>query len=151
MENQIVIEKLTKLINEFLLEEHNDAYFLVGTDLSKGKLLRIYIDGVEPVSFQVCKQVSRKVEECLDETKWLGEDYKLEVSSPGAEKPLTDPRQFAKHIGRTVIVTELSENTINGKLLAVTKEKMSIATKNEKTIDLALEQIQNIKVEISFK
>jgi len=58
----------------------------------------------------------------LDESGALGEDYLLEVSSPGIDKPLQLQRQYPRNIGRTLQL-ELDEGEIKeGKLLEIAED-----------------------------
>ena len=58
-------------------------------------------DHAEPVSSQAIAEATRTISALLDEIEVWGEHpYTLEVSSPGAERPLTQPRQFRRVVGR---------------------------------------------------
>lgn len=151
MEIDILKSKIGSLVEGFLKEDYEDAYFMVGMDLSASALCRVYIDGVEPVKYEVCRKLSRHLESYLDENLWLGEKYKLEVSSPGADKPLTDPRQFTKHVGRSCELQEVSGNIHAGKLIKVEEDQVTLETKNKKEIAITLENIESIKIVLSFK
>ena len=61
----------------------------------------LYADHAEPVSSQAIAEATRTISALLDEIEVWGEHpYTLEVSSPGAERPLTQPRQFRRVVGR---------------------------------------------------
>ncbi len=71
-------------------------------------LLRIYIDAPErPVTLDDCEAVSREVSAILDVNDPISGRYTLEVSSPGIDRPLFTPAQFARFIGQ---VAKLSLN-----------------------------------------
>jgi ribosome maturation factor RimP len=83
-----------------------------------GALLRLFIDvpandvpettdGSEPrlVGIDDCEAVSREVSAQLDVADPITVHYTLEVSSPGIERPLFTPAQFARFIGETAKVT----------------------------------------------
>ena len=58
-------------------------------------------DHAEPVSSQAIAEATRTISALLDEIEVWGEHpYTLEVSSPGAERPLTQPRQCRRVVGR---------------------------------------------------
>jgi ribosome maturation factor RimP len=63
-------------------------------------LLRLYID-VEgrPVNVDDCEAVSREVSAVLDVNDPIASQYTLEVSSPGLDRPLFTPAQFARFAG----------------------------------------------------
>lgn len=61
------------------------------------------VDHAEPVSSAVIADATRTVSALLDEIDvWGDHPYTLEVTSPGAERPLTEPRQFRRALGRRV-------------------------------------------------
>lgn len=59
----------------------------------------IEVDSDSGMSIQKCIDVSRAVEHSLDRE---AEDFELQVTSPGIDKPLVLPRQYVKNIGRTL-------------------------------------------------
>jgi ribosome maturation factor RimP len=65
-----------------------------------GGVLRVYID-VEgrPVTIEDCERASREVSALLDVHAPIAGRYTLEVSSPGLDRPLFTPRQFASWLG----------------------------------------------------
>ncbi|MEO5595845.1 MAG: ribosome maturation factor RimP, partial [Lysobacteraceae bacterium] len=69
-------------------------------------MLRLYIDvpvGQDRmVAIEDCEAVSREVSAVLDVNDPIASQYTLEVSSPGIDRPLFTPAQFARHAGETV-------------------------------------------------
>ncbi|SMX69999.1 ribosome maturation factor RimP [Brevibacterium sp. Mu109] len=60
-------------------------------------------DHSDPVPFDTVTEATRTVSEVLDGIEVWGEHpYTLEVTSPGAERPLTEPRHFRRARGRRV-------------------------------------------------
>ncbi len=74
--------------------------------LGQGKhsVLRIYIDRDEGVTIDDCEAVSKQVSDVLDVEGTLTSSYTLEVSSPGMDRLLFKPEQYAESIGETVDV-----------------------------------------------
>jgi ribosome maturation factor RimP len=72
--------------------------------LSQGRhsLLRIYIDHANGILVEDCEKVSRQVSGVLDVEDPISNEYTLEVSSPGMDRPLFTLEQFAKHAGELV-------------------------------------------------
>jgi len=72
--------------------------------LSQGRhsLLRIYIDHANGILVEDCEQVSRQISGVLDVEDPISNEYTLEVSSPGMDRPLFTLEQFAKHAGELV-------------------------------------------------
>ena len=75
--------------------------------------LRVYIDGMEkPVDLDDCAKASEQLSLALDEEDPIPGNYYLEVSSPGAERPLKKESDYQKAIGKTVYVS--TYEPING-------------------------------------
>jgi ribosome maturation factor RimP len=80
---------------------------------AEGWVLRVYIDQPwsdgEPaasvgISFEECERVSRDLSAALDVADAITHAYRLEVSSPGIERPLRRPRDFQRFAGQKVKV-----------------------------------------------
>jgi ribosome maturation factor RimP len=67
-------------------------------------LLRIYIDKSEGVLLEDCTKVSHQISGMLDVEDPISDNYELEVSSPGADRPFFKLSQFEQFIGDTVTV-----------------------------------------------
>jgi ribosome maturation factor RimP len=90
-----------------------------------------------------------------------GEDaaYSLEVTSPGADQPLTDPRQYPRHIGRSLALKLQDGTEKTGPLTAATDEGIEleevIKVKTKKTtlpaVFIPFGDIKEATVVISFK
>lgn len=67
-------------------------------------LLRLYIEKADGVTLEDCERVSRQVSAVLDVEDPIASAYTLEVSSPGMDRPLYTPAQFARYVGQPVAV-----------------------------------------------
>lgn len=119
----------------------------------------IYLDGDQAVTIEQCRQLSRHLSEKLDELDYGDEPYQLEISSPGVDKPLKMFRQYAKHIGRELIVKLTSNTELLGKLTEVNNNHITLMFKDKKkgylkdatTKEIAMDEIAESIVQISFK
>ena len=100
------------------------GYELYSLDQSghSGRTLRISIDRIEPITIEDCERVSRVAGPLIDHSKYIDGPYDLEVSSPGAERPLRSHRDYERFNGKRVNVryrTGESETVVEGQLVAV--------------------------------
>jgi ribosome maturation factor RimP len=79
------------------LEELDPAIELIALEQPAGETLRLYIDHPDGVDLALCERVT-------DHLRDLLETWSLEVSSPGADRPLTKPEHFRRFMGRRVRV-----------------------------------------------
>ena len=91
------------------------------------RLLRVVVDSDRGVSLDDAAAVSRKLSAALDAAPVMGDfPYTLEVSSPGVDRPLTDPRHWRRAVGRLVQVTAADAGPISGRVLAADSDGVTL-------------------------
>ncbi len=83
------------------------GFELLGVELMRAgrhTTVRIYIDAEAGITVDNCAEVSRQVSAVMDVEDPISHEYTLEVSSPGADRPLFKPAHFSKAIGEVVSV-----------------------------------------------
>ena len=100
------------------------GYELYSLDQSghSGRTLRISIDHNEPITIEDCERVSRVAGPLLDHANLIQGPYDLEVSSPGAERPLRTHHDYERFNGKRVNIRYSSgeaEAVVEGQLVAV--------------------------------
>jgi ribosome maturation factor RimP len=105
--------------------------------------LRLLIDRVEGVSLDDCQRVSGAVAAVLDAHDPITGAYQLEVSSPGAERPLRDIDDWRRHVGRRVNVRyrsgEGNDTVVEGTLLAVEADSVEVESRDRRrTVSVAV-------------
>lgn len=120
----------------------------------KARTLRIFIDKPEGVSHADCEFISQNVGTILDvEDVVPGDSYTLEVSSPGLERKLTNPKDFERFAGHKVKVTlrEPVENQRHweGKLVGVSDGLVALEPGEGRLIRFPLAHVEkaNLKFE----
>ncbi len=81
------------------------GYEYVGTEINKtpGALeLIIYIDRPEGIGLDDCEKISRLIDPVIEAKDPIDETYYLCVSSPGLDRPLKNPRDYERSIGKKV-------------------------------------------------
>jgi ribosome maturation factor RimP len=94
------------------------------------------------------------ISELLDEAAFMGETpFTLEVTSPGVDRPLTQPRHFAKNVDRLLKIIKLDGSEVTGRILSNTDHDvtLTVAVKKETTEQtISLSEIKRAVVEIEF-
>ena len=150
-------------LDELLSEPELAHGFLVELNVLPNGRIEVFLDGDAGVDLGMCQRVSRALEAKLDESQLLGERYTLEISSPGAKRPMTLPRQFNKHVGRTLEVVIDEEAKVSGQLtevsdtgITLTEEVVRRDERNKKiketlTHQIAFGSFRGATVQVSFK
>jgi ribosome maturation factor RimP len=106
-----VTPRLTSLIESVLTAMEIDLEAVKITSAGRRVVLRIVIDADGGVSLDDIADVSREVSAKLDANNAMGEaPYTLEVTSPGVDRPLTQPRHWRRAAGRLVVVPLIAED-----------------------------------------
>ncbi len=131
------------------------GYFVIDVIIrgdSRKRILEVFVDAEKNVSADDLAEMSRELNEIIESENLIKESYRLEVSSPGVDRPLKFLKQYPKHINRkfeVVYKSEDSEEKFAGKLIAVERDLLTFQEK-EKNILIKFNQIITAKVLISF-
>jgi ribosome maturation factor RimP len=109
-----------------------DLEELVVTPAGRRSIVRVVVDRDEGVTLDDIADVSRAVSEVLDQNdEGMGRTpYVLEVSSPGVDRPLTEPRHWRRNTGRLVAVAvgpTGSADEVTGRITAVDDVGVTLA------------------------
>ena len=101
----------------------------------KYSLLQIFLDSeVKKITVDDCAIVSKKVSLLLEVDKVIRDDFTLEVSSPGTDRPLTQLKHLKECIGQKIYVKTnkkfLNKNHFNVKLLGFNEERIFVDHEN---------------------
>jgi ribosome maturation factor RimP len=101
-----------------------DLEDLTVTAAGKRSVVRVLVDKDGGITLDDVADVSRLVSEALDvadeqDPTLLGTSYVLEVSSPGVDRPLTEPRHWRRNVGRLVAASLRDGSTAEGRITAV--------------------------------
>ena len=136
------MDKINNIIADIMPKD------LVLIDLEQDKSsIRIIVDGVKSVDLDTTAYIAKKIRNSESLNKYLPEDFRLEVSSPGIDSPLTHPFQYKKNIGRQLNIKELStSNEIKAKLTQVIEDGIVVNDNKGKTIKFKFDEIESATI-----
>ena len=87
------------------------------------RVVEVFVDGEAGAGSDDLTALSRSLAFLLDTEDFIKGRYRLDVSTPGADRPIADPRQYPQHVGRTLALSvdrEVEELvTVQGELVAI--------------------------------
>jgi ribosome maturation factor RimP len=96
----------------------------------KHSLLRVFIDSDNGINVDDCAEVSQQVSAVMDVEDPINNEYRLEVSSPGADRPLFTLDHFIQFQGKNVTLKLKSaingRRKFKGKIVLVEENKINI-------------------------
>jgi ribosome maturation factor RimP len=117
----------------------------------RNPVIEVFIDGENNITADDCAAISQKMNGIVEGEKIITSPYRLDVSSPGTDRPLLYLKQYQKHINREFEVTYKSEGIkkkLKGKLKSISDDKLTFLTDREIVINF--NDITKAKVLISF-
>ncbi|MBO8201822.1 ribosome maturation factor RimP [Streptomyces smyrnaeus] len=152
-------ERLRGLLEPLVSKRGLDLEEIEVTPAGKRRVLRVVVDADDGVQLDTCAELSRAFSEVLDESDAMGgAPYVLEVTSPGADRPLTELRHYRRAVGR-LIKAQLTEAAGGGELTAritavddegVDLEVPGVKGRKPTARRLAFDEIARARVEIEF-
>lgn len=117
------------------------------------RIIEVYIDGEKIVTADTLAAISREIDDRIYKEELISGSYRLDVSTPGVERPLKYLQQYVKHIGRKMqmkVNLNGEEKEFTGKLLRIEDSNLFFDIENVESL-IKFEQIISAKVIISFR
>ena len=115
----------------------------------KRRVVRVVVDRDGGVDLDEVADVARAVSDLLDENPDLVDGaYTLEVTSPGVDRPLTQPRHWRRNVGRLVKVTT-PEESLTGRITASTDTEVTLDVEGTPRT-LLLAEVSKALVQVEF-
>jgi len=149
-----IIAKIKELVRPLADEmglELVDVEFKVG-----GDFLRVFIDRPgQGVAMEDCSGLSRRISAELDVNDPITHPYRLEVSSPGLDRPLKRAEDFIRYAGKpakVVISQPLNgQSTFIGRIGEIQNGMVKISLQDQEAVWLPLAQIKKARLEVELK
>jgi ribosome maturation factor RimP len=120
-------DKITDVIRPVIETAGLDLESIRVTAAGRRRLLRVVVDSDHGVSLDDAAAVSRQLSAALDSVAVMGDfPYTLEVSSPGVDRPLTEPRHWRRAAGRLVQVTAEDAGAITGRVISADSDGVTL-------------------------
>ena len=125
---------------------------LKGTN--KNLVVRVYVDQKDGVPLDTCVAVSRTLSDELDIANLISAKYRLEVSSPGTDRPLRSVHDFQRNIGRKICLKYQQNNTtleLDGIIKTISESNLEFETdENKKKYIISFSNIESGKIKLKW-
>ena len=122
------------------------------TPAGRRRLLRVVVDKDGGISLDDVAAVSTAVSAALDDGDVMGgTPYVLEVTSPGVDRPLTQPRHWRRAVGRLVTAVLAAGGEVTGRVSACGDGGVTIGTEGEGGRTYAWDELVRGRVQVEFR
>ncbi len=120
----------------------------------KHRIVTCIVDGETSLNMDQVTGVSRAISELLDEAAFMGDTpFTLEVTSPGVDRPLTQPRHFRKNVDRLLKIVKADGDVVTGRISSSSETDVTLLVtekKETKEVLVSYSDIKRATVEIEF-
>lgn len=153
-----VVEKVTDLVEPILAEHHFELVDLEFVKEGKSWYLRVFIDKIGGINIEECALISDILSEKLDaqDPDLIPQAYYLEVSSPGAERPLKTERDLQRSLNKYIHVSLYQpldgQKVYEGDLIEITSDYLVLAImQKQRQLKLKIPRKQIAKTRLAIK
>jgi ribosome maturation factor RimP len=149
-------EHLLTLLGPIVAGAGYDLEDVTVTAAGRRSLVRVTVDADGGIDLDAVATVSRLVSDALDadaqdpkSPRALAGAYVLEVSSPGVDRPLTEPRHWRRAVGRLVKV-EVAGRSITGRIAAADDSGVTLEVEGSASRPVPWTELGRGKVQVEF-
>ena len=157
MAKKKITEIAAEMMADFLAAEGYELYNIEFVKEGKDWFLRVYVDmasGEGYIGTEDCEKVSRFLSEKLDEEDPIEQNYYLEVSSPGMDRPILTKAHYERYVGSEVEIRlykgKDGTKNIQGVLDSIEGETVTVTDHDNKKWELELAEIAKANLAVIF-
>lgn len=157
MVQEKIVSEITGFVEKFI--QKWPEVFVLETTISATHKVTVLLDADNGMNIERCAEVNRVLYKFVEDQQFFeNQNFSMEVSSPGIDRPLTERRQFRKNIGRNIDVQKDDGTRLKGRLTGVTEEEISLEKEEKKKkkqsepeiITIPFKEIRQVKVLVTF-
>lgn len=90
------------------------------------RIIEMYVDSPKGITLELCSELSRAMDAVFEAENVFAGSYRLDVSSPGVDRPLEYQWQYQRNIGRLLAVELRDETKALGRIVSVTEDAVML-------------------------
>lgn len=146
--------RLIELLGPDVRDAGYDLEDLSVTAAGRRSVVRVVVDRDGGVTLDDVADISRVISDVLDAAEeqdpaLLGPSYVLEVSSPGVDRPLTEPRHWRRNVGRRVTATLREAGPLTGRVTAADDAAVTLEVEGDERV-LPYDELVRGTVQVEF-
>ncbi|HBI04283.1 MAG TPA: ribosome maturation factor RimP [Paenibacillaceae bacterium] len=148
-----IVALTEQLVEPIMQEQELELVEVQFVKEGKNWFLRVIIDKEGGVDIDDCGRVSEQLSKKLDEIDPITNPYFLEVSSPGAERPLKNEKDYTRAIGKHVHITTYEPindaRVFEGELLSFNGNELEVKEIKTTTV-IPIDKVASARLAVVF-
>jgi ribosome maturation factor RimP len=119
---ELIKDKIVSVAEQAIADSNLLLIDIVLRGNEQHRVIEIFIDGEMNVSAETCAEISRQMTKIINDENLIESAYRLDVSTPGVERPLKFFTQYKKHINRKFAIEYKADDIIRkfeGRLIGI--------------------------------
>jgi ribosome maturation factor RimP len=154
-----VVDKVTALAGPLLTSLGVELVEVEYKRVGRSMVLRLFIDKPGGINLDDCAEVSREFSLLLDIEDFISENYTVEVSSPGLDRPIKREEDYRRYTGSLVKVRTFElipdaegnkRKTFLGTLLGLEGDLVRLQLKEGQLAEIPLDKVAKANLEFEF-
>jgi len=152
-----IVSRTEELVRPICMESNADVVDVEYLKEGQNFFLRVYVDSPGGIDIDQCAEIAEKLSEQLDQQNYIEDEYILEVSSPGAERPLKTKEHVSQAIDSYINVKTYQmiegQKEFEGYLKKFEDEVLTVEVlvkTRKKMIEIPYDKAAKIRLAIKF-
>ena len=125
------------------------------TTIANERFLSVIVDHDTSINLDEVTVISRAISEDIDAADPFGDlTFTLEVTTPGIDRPLTQPRHWRKNLNRIIRIVKVDGDVVEGRMTAFDEENISLTENIKgrmKKHTVPFSDVKKATVQVEFK
>jgi len=147
-----ISEQIMSIINEAVTQGNAQIYDIIYKKEGSRKILGLLLDKDNGINLDECASINRQISNVLEEQDLIDDNYVVEVSSPGLDRPMRTKEHYQRSMGQDIEVNLYApiggKKKFSGKLLGMTEDTIVIETEEGVSTEIKFKDISKAKWKI---
>ncbi len=154
MKKNVLESMITEMLNPILSKNNFELVDVEYVKEGPHLYLRVFIDKPGGITIDDCQKVSEQLSNLLDEKDPIEDNYFLEVSSPGLDRPLKNDKDLERSIDKDIEISLYKQidgkKKYTGKLIKFDNKSIFFCDEKKEEIQINRDIISKINLAIKF-